>query len=89
MGVQRVMGKFCTLKNLVELSGKTMDMGGGETYTYPTMQNYVARVREEFLGKARHDQAVVVEHIARLEKKTEPAKALAAAGGGCPEDEAL
>ena len=65
------MGKFCTLKNLVELGGKTMDMSGGETYTYPTVADYIARVKEEFLGNPRHDQTVVVEHIARLEKKTE------------------
>lgn len=89
MGVPKVMGKMCSLERLVTLGGKSMDMCNGDVRTYPTVADYIARVKEEFLGNSRYDQTVVLNHIARLEKKTEPSKALAAAGGGCPEDEAL
>jgi alkylated DNA repair dioxygenase AlkB len=78
MGVAKVIGKKCSLKSLVDLGGKTMDLGDGEIYTYPTVGDYLARLKEKFLGNPKYDQAVVVEHVARLEKKTEPAKALAA-----------
>ena len=67
MGVAKVMGS--SLKDLVDLGGKTADLGDGKTYTFPTVADYIARVREEFLGNKRYDQTVVVENIARLEKR--------------------
>lgn len=71
MGVAKVMGKFYTIETLVKLGGKPMDFGDGDVRTYPTVADYIAKVREEFLGNPRYDQAVVKEHIVRLEKKTE------------------
>ena len=69
MGVANVMGKFYTLERLVKLGGKPM--GDGEVFTYPTVGDYLARLKKEFLGNPRYDQTVVVEYVARLEKKTE------------------
>jgi hypothetical protein len=72
MGVGKVMGEFHTLKTLAKLGGKPMDLGDGEVHTYPTVADYIARVKEEFLGNTRYDdQKVVVKHIARLEKRME------------------
>ena len=69
MGVAKVLG--CSLKDLVDLGGKTLDLGDGEIYTYPTVGDYVARLKERFLGNLSYDQTVVVEHIARIEKSME------------------
>jgi hypothetical protein len=73
MGVQKVMGKFHTIETLVKLGGKVGGDGsdGEETWTMPTVGDYLARVKEKFLGNPRYDQTVVGEYIARLEKKTE------------------
>jgi len=72
MGVAKVMGG--SLKDLVDLGGKTLDLGDGEIYTYPTVGDYVVRLKERFLGNPRYDQAVVAEHIARLEKRMQEAE---------------
>lgn len=71
MSVQKVVGKFCTLETLAELGGKPMDFGDGDVCTYPTVADYIAILKERFLGNESYDQTVVVEHIARLEKKME------------------
>lgn len=73
MGVQKVMGKFHTIKSLVELGGKVGGDGsdGEEPWRMPTVRDYLARVKEKFLGNPRYDQTVVGEYIARLEKKME------------------
>jgi len=68
MGVAKVMGG--SLKDLVDLGGKPMDFGDGDVRTYPTVADYIARVKEKFLGNPRYDQTVVVEYVARLEKRT-------------------
>ncbi len=73
MGVAKVMGTFYTLETLDKLGGKPMDFGDGDVRTYPTVADYIARVKEEFLGNKRYDQTVVVEHIARLEKRMQEA----------------
>jgi len=74
MGVAKVMGKFYTIETLVRLGGKPMDFGDGDVRTYPTVEDYLARLKEKFLGNPRYDQTVVKEHIARLEKKMEAAQ---------------
>jgi hypothetical protein len=71
MSVQKVVGKFCTLETLAKLGGKPMDFGDGDVCTYPTVADYIAILKERFLGNESYDQTVVVEHIARLEKKME------------------
>lgn len=77
MSVGKVMGQFYNLKMLADLGGKPMDFGDGDVRTYPTVADYIARVKKKFLGTKDHhgnyiyDLAVVVEHIARLEKRME------------------
>jgi hypothetical protein len=77
MSVGKVMGQFWTFQSLAKLGGQKTDIGDGEIFTYPTMEDYLARVKEGFLGKKdhlgndRYDQAVVTEKIASIEKRME------------------
>lgn len=71
MGVPKVMGKFRTIDDLVKFGGKTIDFGDGDGFVYPTFADYIAKLKKKFLGNPKYDQTVVVEHIARLEKKME------------------
>jgi hypothetical protein len=69
MSVAKVMGQFYNLKTLADSGGKPMDFGDGDVRTFPTVADYIARLREKFLGNERYDQTVVTEHIAKLEAR--------------------
>jgi hypothetical protein len=69
MSVQKCYGKFFTRDKLVTLGGKTVDFGDGNTLTYPTVADYVERLKRDFGGRSGYDRAVVSEYIAEVERK--------------------
>jgi hypothetical protein len=98
MGVQKVMGKFHTFETLTKLGGKVGGDGsdGSEPWTMPTMGDYVERLKKEFLGNKRYDQAMVTEYIAEMEKKfakitaansVTPNQVTLVVTGNCPTDD--
>jgi hypothetical protein len=62
----------------------------------PTMGDYVERLKKEFLGNKRYDQAMVTEYIAEMEKKfakitaansVTPNQVTLVVTGNCPTDD--
>lgn len=68
MSVQKVYTKFWSWKRLSD-DRKVDDFGDGDLRVRPNKPDYIAALKENFLGNPRYDQAVVEEHIARVEKK--------------------
>ena len=64
----KVCGKFWSWKTLPD-EPKTVDDGEGGTYTMCSKRSYIENLKKHFLGNERYDQAVVTEHIAKLEAR--------------------